>query len=415
MRIADLRRTSADGAVRVSAHVEWEDADRAGREIFFELPEPSGREMVASPEAFLTAAVVPAAWHQERRVRIEGSVCPELREGLRGTLAVLGTWNRRFGPVEIEATEGFRPPARGPERTAACFSGGVDSLFTIRRNLLEIPREHPAAIVDGILIAGHDAGAPGASAAELDRHAARVAALTRLAASAGIEILPMRFNVRELDDDLDLYIDAFFGAALASAGHALVPRISRLRIPSSYDLGHLVPCGSHPLLDPNFGSAALEIRHDGASRTRLEKLEVVVGWPEALAVLQTCNVRPVPEGRLNCGVCEKCLRTALGLLALGRLGDAPTFRASDVTPEAIRALGWSRSDEVLWGELVEPLRRAGQGNLARAAEEKTRAARRFREWREEADGRGIVKRVDRRYFAGRLAAVARKLRRRNTR
>jgi hypothetical protein len=120
----------------------------------------------------------------------------------------------------------------------------------------------------------------------------------------------------------------------------------------------------------------------------------------------------MPAGdRVNCGACEKCLRSAVGLLVLGRLGEAETFRESDVTPDALRALPWSVGFEAYWGELAAGLRRIGRSDLAAIVEEKLAAARRFREWQEEADGKGLVKRFDRRFLGGSIAAFARAMRR----
>jgi hypothetical protein len=412
MRISGIRREAGGGRARIAAEVAWEEADRPRRTVFFETEERFADALAPGADAFVTGCVVPAWKHGERRIRVEGAVCPELREGLRGALAVLASWKGEApAPIAIEPEGGFRPPPRrDPPRTAALFSGGVDSLFTIRMNLLEIPRGHPAAIRDGILILGHDFGVSGSTPLEFERFESRAASLSELAAECGIELVPMRFNLRDLDDDLDFYIHEFFGAALAAAGHALTARISALSIPSSYDLGHRIPCASHPLLDPNYASAALSIRHDGAGRTRLEKLAVVAAWPEGLARLQTCNWRPPPSDRVNCGACEKCLRTAVGLLVLGRLAEAGTFRESDASPEALRSLEWTEGFEEFWSELPAPLRRAGRGDLAAIVEEKLEAARRFRDWREENDWKGLVKRFDRRYLGGRAASFARALR-----
>jgi len=413
MKIGEIRKEVASGHARIAADVAWEDCARTPREIFFETEESLAEALVPSAEAFLAGCVVPAFRHGERRVRVEGAVCPELREGIRGALTVLAGWygnGRR--PVAIEAAAGFRPPPRrAPPRTAALLSGGLDSLFTLRMNLLEIPRDHPSAIRDGIVILGHDFGLPDSQPLELERFGQRTRSLSALAAACGIELVPMRFNLRDLDDDLDFYIGEQFGAALAAAGHALTGRISALTIPSSHDLGHLIPCGSHALLDPNYASGALAIRHDGASRTRFEKLAVVAAWPEALRRLAPCNRRPPHRDRINCGACEKCLRTATGLLALGRLAGAETFRESDVSPEALRTIGWVPGFEGYWAELVPALRAAGRNDLAEIIAEKVREALRFRDWREENDGKGLVKRFDRRYLGGSVASVLRRIRR----
>jgi hypothetical protein len=287
------------------------------------------------------------------------------------------------------------------------LSGGVDSLFTLRVNRLTIAPDHPAFIRTGVFLLGHDLGLPGSGAGELERFDERVRSLRILAGGCGIDLVPMRFNLRDLDDDLDFYIDALYGAALAAAGHALSSRLSSFSIASSYDIHHMVRGGSHPYLDAYFSSSILAVRHDGAGRTRLEKLRLLAEWPEALERLQTCNYRPPPSGRSNCGTCEKCLRTSVGLLVLGRLHRASGFSEENISPDTIRAMAWTVGLVEYWGELVGPLLAIGRDDLARAVQNRLREARRFRAWRDETDWKGTIKRFDRRYLGGLVAAAAR--------
>ncbi len=411
MIIRDLRRESSPRGARVTARVGWEDSDRPARDVYFETDARGAETLTPSPDAFVTGCIVPALRHGERRVAIEGSVCPQLRDNLQVALSILRSWYGRTRPaIAIEPSEGFRPTRRAPPRTASLLSGGVDSFYTLRSNRLEIPLDHPASIRDGIVILGHDFGLPDSSPSEYEQFEHRVRSLEDLSRGRSLSLIPMRFNLRDLDDDLQFYIDEFFGAALAAAAHALTARISSLSIGSSYDLDHEIPCGSHAFLDPYFASSALSIRHDGAHATRLQKLRLVAEWPEGLRRLQTCNVRPPPAGRANCGTCEKCLRTSVGLLVLGQLDGAESFSERDVTPESLRRMAWTPSFEQYWQELVDPLHGIGRGDLARIVEEKLEASRRFHAWRDETDWKGRIKRIDRRYLRGGLSRIARAVR-----
>jgi len=411
MRIGEIRRESSPRGVRVAADVQWEDCGRPSREIFFDVGPEAGDALTPTAEAFLTGCIVPAVRHGERRIAVRGTVCPRLRDNLKVALAILGSWRGSpRPPIAIEAPEGFRAPRRAPARAGMALSGGVDSLFTLRMNRLTIAPDHPASIRTGIFVLGHDFGVPGSGAAEFERYDERARSLEKLAGSCGLELVPMRFNLRELDDDLGFYIEQFFGAAIAAAGHALAPRIDSFSIASSYDVGHMLPNGSHPYVDAYFSSSALAVRHDGAAHTRLEKLRVLAEWPEAIERLQPCNYRPPPAGRANCGTCEKCLRTGIALLVLGRLDRTSGFSSERLTPEAIRAMPWTHGLVEYWEELVGPLFAIGRDDLARAAQERIREDRTFRSWREEKDWKGAVKRLDRRYLGGLVAAVARAVR-----
>lgn len=411
MKIGEIRREPVPRGVRIAANVEWEESSRPKREIYFEVDAPSAAALTATADAFLAGCIVPAHHHGERRIALRGSVCPRLRDNLQVALAILRSW---FGddrpPIEIEASEGFRPPPPSIPHAGMPFSGGVDSLFTLRTNRLTIPADHPASIRTGIFILGHDFGLPDSGAAEFERFEERARSLRALAGTCGLGFVPMRFNLRDLDASLDLYIEELFGAALAAAGHALSSRLSTFSIPSSYDIRHQTPNGSHPYLDPYYSSSVLGIRHDGAGYTRLEKLRVVAEWPEALERLQTCNYRPPPAGRPNCGTCEKCLRTSVALLALGRLDGARGFSEEDISPRSLRAMPWAPGLEVFWSEFVAPLVAIGRDDLARVVRDRVRESRRFMAWRGETDWKGTIRRFDRRYLGGTVTAVARAVR-----
>jgi hypothetical protein len=80
------------------------------------------------------------------------------------------------------------------------------------------------------------------------------------------------------------------------------------------------------------------------------------------------------DGRINCGRCEKCVRTLLGLLALGRLRKFPAFVEDDVRPRWLRHMPLSGAYKLeLPEQCAEPLARIGRRDLARAIRERRRA------------------------------------------
>jgi hypothetical protein len=101
-------------------------------------------------------------------------------------------------------------------------------------------------------------------------------------------------------------------------------------------------------------------------------------WPPALRIMQPCHrVQVLPEGQLNCGHCEKCVRTMLGLLALGKLEESEAFADHDVTPEMIGAIPVLNPVKAeLLRQLIAPLRSAGREALVSALQAKIGAFRR---------------------------------------
>ncbi|HWC65481.1 MAG TPA: hypothetical protein VG777_05315 [Thermoanaerobaculia bacterium] len=386
------------------ARITWEDAPRGTLDVFYECTTELPFPLSPDPNAFLLAGLIPAFRHGERRVLVDGRICPRLRDGLIAVMKALrGFYGLDRRLPFIEATGGFEPvvPAE-PRSTATLCSGGVDSLFSLRKNRRDFPSGHPYSVRHGILVFGHDYVLNQTSpwSAEFLRDVR--AAMDRVTEDAGVHLIPMAFNLRELDDDLDFYTQEFCGPALAGAAHTLAKGIGTLLAPSSYEMGRLVPCSNHPLLDPNLSSSSLSLVHDGAAFSRLEKLRLVSEWPVGLANLRVCGQGPPPATRLNCGFCEKCLRTRVGLLILGRLHEATSFPPGDVTVAELERLPWTKGIESFWPELLEGVRAIGRDDLARPIDEKLAAARRYTAWLQETDWRGSVKRLDRQFLGGAL-------------
>ncbi|MHC4593570.1 MAG: hypothetical protein ACYS19_01325 [Planctomycetota bacterium] len=399
MRITHLKSTVENGRARVSATVSWEDCDWSERELYFATDVRFADSLTQTPNAFLLAAIIPAMHFGERRVQVEGRICPQLRNGLVTAMQQLRDWyGHSNNPVDIEATQGFMPshPLSAP-RTASCMSGGIDSLCTFRQNRIDFPLSHSGAIKDLIFIHGVDMGGHEAWEDNLQNFQRTVLMMKQMAQAAGATLIPLYTNMRSLEEDVpelyysELSLYEWFGAQLAALAHALSRRITTLLIPSSHSVDDLEPIGSHPLLDPNYSSSSIVVRHDGLWFSRLEKTRLVSEWEAGLQVLRVCADPVRPPDVINCGKCEKCLRTMATLLVLGKLDQCMTFPIHDVKPSDIQSLGWtiettegskwaylSESSARFWGQLVEPLRKINRQDLADAIINKLEEYRRLR-------------------------------------
>ena len=148
MKVVDLRHESVGDTASVSATVIWEDCDRAQKNIYIETSAEFSDDIRSDPNAFLLAAIIPAMHFGERRIMVEGQLCPQLRDGLDIVVRQLRKWYGGEGYcIRIEASEGFNPPPVPSEhRVACCMSGGVDTLITFKRNRISIPLDHPSAL-----------------------------------------------------------------------------------------------------------------------------------------------------------------------------------------------------------------------------------------------------------------------------
>jgi hypothetical protein len=301
-------------------------------------------------------------FHGEKRLLVEGEICPELRDGLMTSMAVLRHWYKMDRDlVRIEAkTRSQLVAPRPPERAAFFFTGGIDSLSTLRANRLNYPASHPSSIKDGIFVFGFDTDKP-------ETFQNVVNYLSPLAQDAKVTLVPVYTNERYLNDDWLFWLDLLEGAALAAAAHVLSNRLTLAFIASSWDIPNLHPIASHPLLDPNYSSCEVRIRHDNAALTRLEKTGILAGWDTALRHLRVCNkVQLYTAERFNCGKCEKCVRTMLGLYIHDALERTPAFPRTRLSEELIReAARLDRTSFRYWPELIAPLKARGRADLAR--------------------------------------------------
>lgn len=407
MRVEDLNLERRGQTVRASARVTWEESDRPALALYFESDAGTADDISPEPAAFLTAVALPALRHGERRITIDGAVCPRLRDGLRTAMAIVKSWRGSPGSVlEIEPKGGFRPgPSRAAPRAAACVGGGVDGLHMLRRNLLEFPRDHPFAFQELYTVVGLLAPDAGRDA-ELGSHFVRTReTLSKISSAVGLRATIVSTNVFKLDADLVFLRDVWCSAAILSAAHAFPERWSAISIASAgRNQDILYPTGTHPLIDSSYSSSSLEVRHEGACFSRLERIREIVVWNTALENLVVCMNAP-PSPFLNCGVCEKCLRTMAELEAVGRLGGASQFPAEKLRAEAISEISIPDFAICHWEEILGPLRARGREDLAEAIDRKLQeAAREGRGWKSR------LSRLDRRLLGGALRSLRRRLR-----
>jgi hypothetical protein len=366
MQIANIRIESTDARKRAVGTVTWEDCDRPSRDVYFETTEEFGEYLSIDTDAFVTAAILAACAHGERRLLVEGEICPVLRDGLVTAMSLVSHWyHLGWKPVVLEGkTRSTGRPRSSEQRAAVFLLGDIDSLATLRANRLDYPPQHPATVRDGFLVCGLEDQPPAFE------HL--MASLSAFARAADITLIPVHTNLRSLDDGWEFWSDLSVAAGFSSIAHAFKRRIGRASIAAGYDIPNLYPHASHPLLDPNYGSYDVAIRHDGVALSRLAKTRLVAEWDVALAALRVCDrSEDYPPGYLNCGLCEKCLRTLLALLALGALERAITFPGIDLSEEIVMTtIRLHRRNIHFYRELIAPLQEIGRNDLARCIQRK---------------------------------------------
>ena len=223
-------------------------------------------------------------------------------------------------------------------RTALCFSCGADSFFSLYQNLNDID--------DLVIVRGYDVPLDD----DVRFEALRVNALA-VADALGKRLIVIETNLREHSFFAKVGWKISHGAALAALGHFLSPEIDRLLISASFPTAHIRPWGSSAEMDPLWSSGQLQVLHVGDEVWRAEKLRQISVEPLVQCHLAVCwRGMGVP---LNCGKCEKCLRTQLTLLVHDQLHLMEVFPNPDQIVDSLDQLKRVKQEYIVYESFLE--------------------------------------------------------------
>jgi hypothetical protein len=264
------------------------------------------------------AHVLPVAWTRGADVSVEAVDRTFLSSAHTVRQALCGMYPEFMEGGGIAADRVTELPDRGGEDSAVLFSGGVDSLATYLRHR----EEDPTLISLHGWVVAHD---------DEERWERTRAHIESFAESAGSETAYVSSNMLDAIDTpmLHAHFKRYLGGSWYSAvGHgigltslcaplAYATGLSRLYIAATHSHGFEEPWGSHPTIDNNVAWSGTRCIHDGYEWSRQEKIDRIAGYVErehADLTLRTCTS---DTESTNCGECEKCYRTAVGLLLAG--------------------------------------------------------------------------------------------------
>ncbi|HDP94594.1 MAG TPA: hypothetical protein ENN40_04440 [Candidatus Aminicenantes bacterium] len=400
MRIENVRFQTKNGRAELSASVRPDHLRAEKSRVWFRFP------AAASPhhpgDVFLCAFLV-SCMQAGEDLDVASPVSPRLHGAVTRIQDILLGWYPGFRRSRLTAPVG-KEAVSTAMRTAACFSGGVDSLYTQMDPNLKTDR----------LVLVHGFENP---VERIDLLQTTLQAVESQARMLKRQIMVVETNLRSLADRSfsrwgTRFPGNFFGTCwlsgfLAAIAHCLQAECNRFVIPASLSLAALNPYGSHPHLDALWSSDAVRIIHHGAEAGRIEKIRRITrNAPRAAEWLQVCESNP-PD-RINCGDCDKCLRTRLALRLAGIKEPNHAFSAPP---------HWARwplvADRGRWGrEYDELLRWCGPDREPAAASALETILSPPPWWRDlHRRARNLAKNVAWRYFPG-LAGRLRNKRRR---
>jgi hypothetical protein len=319
-----------DNSVRATAVLK-----RRGQDDFtlwFDVPAGQAEKITSNADPFLLGMLF-LIMQDGAALRVRGTVSPSLLRNLDTFAGIWRAWYPDlYQPLNIHADVEQEAQSR-QEQTAALisFSGGVDSCFSVMRHMHgDIGRR--SQVISGAVFSHGFADVPLGQDAVFDLCCQHN---RELLGSLGIELIPVKTNILELPLRGRHVWAHCHGCAIAAQLSLLANGFSCGLVPNSIPFNRIhMRYGSSPLITCWLSSGTFPLIDDGGDASRLQKTAALAHWPEALRHLRVCNTPT--SSSLNCGVCEKCVRTILSFRVVGQ-GLPPCF-GRDVSLDDISRL-----------------------------------------------------------------------------
>ncbi|QLG48567.1 hypothetical protein [Natrinema halophilum] len=361
----DLERFISDDPFRTRYDVSIEDV-------------PDG--VLAIP---ILAQVCPVAWANGADVYVD-EIDATFARALENVEKSLCDMHDFLEGGTLYARRTIEPEPETRDESGLLFTGGVDSTCSYVRHREESPT---LVSIRGWTITP--------SSADDEKWDALKTRVSGFAEDHGLETAYIESNMLSfLDHPMLLahykrYVD---GGWYSSVGHGLgllglcapmayARGMNDLYVAATHWKGIDLEWGSRPDVDEYVRWAGTKCHHDAYELTRQERLDVIADYvrrEDPSLELQTCNDRI--DG--NCGHCEKCYRTAVGLRLAGLEPSDHGYPFSDADYHDLRQ-SLERGDWVLgqderhmWGDIRD---------RAREAEPATPAEETFFDWLDDAD------------------------------
>lgn len=317
MEVRDIRVDSSptgNDHVRLRAEVRYARGD--AEEYWYDVPYAQANELSQTGNPWL-ACLLPLAATLGEPLTLTLPVDSALHANAPRLLRIWKTWYPNLFEPAVHCDVDSSPSANGGNRVGAFFSGGIDSFFTVLRSRDTAPPAERRQIQDLITVWGFDISLDQSDAFTRlrERHAV-------VAEKLGKDLIDVATNVRSTRWQEAQWSHLAHGAGLASIALALERRFSAVYIAGGGGYRGLHPWGSHSVTDPLFSTRNTAIVYDAVAYLRTEKIEFVAESQIALDALRICYETWTDE---NCGTCNKCLRTMIGLDLCGALGKCTTL------------------------------------------------------------------------------------------
>jgi len=367
--ISDFMQTTSGGRARSQAtftleHGVFPATGSSQAVVFFDWPSAYSAVERSNTDSFAIAAL-PFCLQTGERLRIEKPISSTL---LLNLLEVSEVYRLYFPktvyPVEIECD--VRPREnRVALGTGSFFSGGIDSIYNVAE-MRRLSTSHGLDMVTDLwLVRGTDIRLTDSQLWDDSHH--------RLQKAVGEEFrfADIATNLRDVHSGLVPWTDTGFSSILGAIAKLFAEQCDVALIGSTLSYAEQIPHASSPLIDPLWSCDRQTVRHFTSRVSRNEKVAVASDYaPDLMAEVRVCYENR--DGKYNCGVCEKCLRTQLALVCHGRDTDLNQFSDVITIPNMLRIElpcdPKKRYTWLFWRELSTLARETGNFDFANACD-----------------------------------------------
>lgn len=295
-----------------------------GREYRFVFPAGIAGDLTERADPFVYAMAFPMM-----RIGGEFKICGRVSRSVIDNMTMFcRIWNiwcpDVYKPVIFHADEiadDWRPDNR---RLITAFSGGLDASYTAYKYKHNLDTRFTYEYNRSVMILGADIPLNAR-----DQFDAAFAAAKRMTDDLGVELIPVETNYREYDHDWSYE----FGAVIVGILNFFSKRYFYAAASDDCVEHFQTPWGMNPITDQYLTSDTFRFISDGHEHTRTQRAAFIKDWTVGMDNLRVCW-RNADKSK-NCGKCEKCVRTKLNFLAVGRKS-MPTM-PTDITMDELCA------------------------------------------------------------------------------
>lgn len=257
---------------------------------------------------FALVAMLPYAMHHRLNIHLEGCADRELIAALEECQDLWTLWRPDlYQRINIFCDHISLPEITPGGKTVMAFSGGVDACYSLHAHQNSLLGSRSKRIDLGLLILGFDIERSNPEWIEIARDANR-----RILESYGVKQTVVETNWKDYCVEWEMA----FGFGVTAVLH---------HFNKSHQFGiwsadedyrfEVRPWGNHSSQNPLLSDRSFPIFATGTGLDRSSKVKAIATNPEILRNIRVCWAFPVKQ--LNCGKCEKCVRTYLNFKIAG--------------------------------------------------------------------------------------------------